>query len=238
MTHQTEPVVLDDDWTDDDPIETPVETTALPPRPRRPKLPPVAIGLLGVVIAGAGFIGGVQVQKRSGNDAAATDGGMPAGLRAMMGGAGGPGAAGGSPGAAGGAAAGPGATGSGAGATAAASLPTTGQVANVKGSKLYVTTADGATVEVSVGSKATVQRLAESTPGAIHPGDSVIVTGTTGSNGTVRASAVQATASGVSLLGGLAGRGVGTGSARASGSSRSSGDSGDDAVDQLFQAGE
>lgn len=242
MTQETDTLVHDDEWiddedgalTDDDAFDDDRPEDEPPSRSRRRKVPPLAIGLSAVVIAGLGFIGGVQVQKRSGGDA--TDG-MPAGLAAMMQG-GGPG--GGGPDAARG--------GSGGGGTGSAgSSSTTGEVANVKGSKLYVTTADGSTVEVSVGKSATVQRVASAAADEIRPGDTVIVTGTTGGDGTVKASAVQATESGVTLLGGFGGRGgpsasgaTGSGSASGSGGGSGSTAPGDDsaAVDQLFESGD
>lgn len=237
MTQETDTLVHDDEWideedgalgddafADDDADELDEE----PPARRRRSVPPLAIGLSAVVIAGLGFIGGVQVQKRSGDDA---NGGTPAGLAAMMQ-AGGPGGAG--------------ADGARGGAGGASSSGTTGEVANVKGSKLYVTTADGSTVEVSVGRSATVQRVVSADADEIRPGDTVIVTGTTGDDGTVKATAVQATASGVSLLGGFGGRGgapsssgaPSSGSAAGSGSSSDASADDSAAVDQLFESGD
>ncbi len=216
MTQDTDTLVHDDEWTDDEALsdddafaedDQPVDEP--PARSRGRTVPPLAIGLSAVVIAGLGFIGGVQVQKRSGSDEA---GGMPAGLAAMMQ-AGGPGGSG-----ANGARDGAGSGGSG----ASSSPSTTGEVANVKGSKLYVTAADGSTVEVVVGKKATVQRLAAADVDEVRPGDTVVVTGTTAGDGSVQATAVQATASGVSLLGGLGGRPADDGAA----------------VDQLFESGD
>jgi hypothetical protein len=230
-TQETDTLVPDGEWIDDadaladDEAFADDELDEQRPARRRRTVPPLAIGLGAVVIAGLGFIGGVQVQKRSGGEA---DGGMPAGIAAMMQ-AGGPGGA-----ARGGAATG------GAGATS--SSATTGEVANVKGTKLYVTTADGSTVEVSVGKKATVQRLAEADADEIRPGDTVVVSGSTSGDGSVKATAVQATASGVSLLGGFGGR---AGGPSASGASSGGSDAGraapaDDAaaVDQLFESGD
>ncbi len=267
MTQETDTLVPDDAWIDDEDGARPddhafadedafadgdqigeddLDGSEPPARARRRSVPPIAIGLSAVVIAGLGFIGGVQVQKRSGGE---SGGGMPAGMAAMMP-AGGPG--GGAEGARGGA---------GSGGSSGSSSATTGEVANVTGSKVYVTTADGSTVEVSVGKKATVQRLAEADANEIRPGDTVVVSGTTADDGSVKATAVQATANGVSLLGGFGGRGGGpsaaggsaAGSGSASGSSTSS-DSGagsasdssttsdtpsdDDAVDQLFESGD
>lgn len=223
MTQETDTLVHDDEWIDDD---VPAGDDAFadddqpddepPGRARRRKVPPIAIGLSAVVIAGLGFIGGVQVQKRSGDDAA---GGMPAGMAAMLQ-AGGPG----------GARAGAGTAGNDAGSAGTSSSSTTGEVTNVKGSKVYVTTADGSTVEVVVGKNATVQRLAGADADEIRPGDTVVVSGTIADDGSVKATAVQATADGVSLLGGMGGRGGGRPAATAGSGSSSGSDAGGSAV--------
>lgn len=230
MTQETDTLVHDDEWIDDDALSDDAfdddrPDDEQPARSRRRSLPPVAIGLAAVVVAGLGFIGGVQVQKHSDGDDA---GGTPAGMAAMMQ-AGGPGSAGASAARGGG---------GGGGSGDASSSATTGEVANVKGTKVYVTTADGATVEVSLGKTATVQRLASSDVDEIRPGDTVVVTGSTSSNGTVKATAVQATASGVTLLGGTGGRG---GAPTGAAGSRSGSDAPADdaaAVDQLFGSGD
>lgn len=224
MTQETDTLVHDDEWIDDDGALSDDATFAdddeldepePPARPRRRAVPPLAIGLSVVVIAGLGFIGGVEVQKRSGAD---ETGAMPAGLAAMMQ-AGGPGAD-----------AGDARGGGGADSGGSSSSSTTGEVANVKGSKLYVTTADGSTVEVVVGKNATVQRLAAADVDQVRPGDTVVVSGTTAGDGSVKATAVQATADGVSLLGGMGGRGGGRPAATAGSGSSSGSDAGGSAV--------
>lgn len=252
MTQETDTLVHDEEWID-------VEDGALSddafadeydlgeeerPARRRRSVPPLAIGLSAVVIAGLGFIGGVEVQKRAGDEVA---GGMPGGLAAMMQ-AGGAGAAG---------ADGP-RRGTGSGGGSGASSSSTGEVANVKGSRLYVTAADGSTVEVVVGKDATVQRLAAADVDQVRPGDTVVVTGSTAGDGSVKATAVQATAGGVSLLGGFGGRGGGPsafGAAASGGPAGSESDAADGAgsgggserdaaaddsaaVDQLFESGD
>ncbi|MFA4928792.1 MAG: hypothetical protein WC558_09765 [Patulibacter sp.] len=247
MTEKTDSFVHDDEWIDDDALpdddafaDDAQIADERPPRARRRSLPPVAIGLLSVVIAGLGFIGGVQVQKRSGDDAA---GGLPAGMAAMAPGGGG----GTAPGAAAPEGAAPGGGAPPGGVGGASSSATTGEVANVKGSRVYVTTADGSTTEVSVGSTASVQRLASSSVDEIRPGDTVVVTGTTRSDGRVKATALQATARGVSLLGGMRGMGAAPGDAgggaaapgsEAGGSGSDSDAATGDAVDQLFESGD
>ncbi|MGX6450223.1 hypothetical protein ACVU7I_19455, partial [Patulibacter sp. S7RM1-6] len=126
-------------------------------------------------------------------------------------------------------------SGSSSGSGGASGDTTTGEVQNVKGRKLYVEGTDGTTVQVTVGRRATVQRTAKSTATDVHPGDTVVVQGTTDDDGRVTATAVQATASGVTTLGGF-GLGGGAPGGGGNGGGSSSG-SGGDAVDQLFGAG-
>ncbi len=86
---------------------------------------------------------------------------------------------------------------------------TVGTVANVKGSTLYVTGTDGTTIKVRTNANSKVTRNADSSVGAVHPGDSVVVQGAKASSGTVTASSITATAKGVSAFGGLAAFGGG-----------------------------
>ena len=138
----------------------------LPPRPRRRALTPVGAVCGGVLIAALGFLGGVQVQKSQGDST------------------------------------------SGAGARVAAfqrpagqqspqeqqSDATVGQVSSVDGKSFYVIDQSGTTLKVTTNKQSKVTRSAKSTPGAIHPGDTVIVQGRTAGSGTVVASTVVATA--------------------------------------------
>jgi hypothetical protein len=179
----------DDDYEDDwDPVD---DDGTLPPRPRRRLLTPLSALFAAVVVAALGFYGGVQVQKHQdkgsggGANALAASFGTR-GARGAGGGAGGGGFGGGGGGPAGGGA-------------------TIGSVANKNGSTLYVKDADGNTVKVKTTSQSTINRMAQSSVGAIHPGDTVIVQGTTSSSGTVTASQITATAAGTT--GGLFGGG-------------------------------
>ena len=186
------------------------ELADLPPRPRRRLVTPVTAALAAVIIAAAGFYGGVQVQKH--HQSSATGGAGAGRLAALA-------AAGGLPGAATGANGGGtrgdnarGATGGG------ESLPTTGTVANKKGSTLYVTTSDGTTVKVKTSpASTTIDRTAKATVGDIHPGDTIVVTGSKAKNGTVTAATVRATAKGVSTFGGAGGPFSGSGAGDAGG---------------------
>jgi len=88
----------------------------------------------------------------------------------------------------------------------AQSNATIGSVANKKGSTLYVKDADGNLVKLKTTSHSKINRTASTSSGAIHPGDTVIVQGTTAKDGTLTATQVNATAAGAtSGLGGLLG---------------------------------
>jgi hypothetical protein len=173
---QTEPIADDavrEDWHDEPHDE-------LRPRPRRKLLKRGPLALLAVLIAACGFTGGVLVQKGQ------QDGAGP-----------GPGFAGGGPpdiAAIGGGGAGAGSARAGAPGGAA----TIGEVANVKGKTLYVTSADGNTVAVKVTGSSTVTRTADSSAGKVRPGDNVVVQGTEKPSGAVEATSIAATAAGVS----------------------------------------
>lgn len=176
-----------DDWEDDEPLA---------PRPRGRLLRPVPLALIAVVIAAAGFLGGVEAQKGSeggsGSGGFPGGGGLPSFAKAAAGAtaegaeAGGEGATGAATtGAAGGIP-------SFGGSEAAAS----GTVTSVEGHTIYVKESDGTTVAVKVGDGATVTRDSNVAAKKIHPGDTVTVEGAKHGS-TVRASSVSATESGV-----------------------------------------
>ena len=167
---------LDDDWEADD--------EPLPKRQRRRLVTPISAILAGALVGALGFIGGVEVQK-SQDDGATSNGGAAAAFAAAGGGARGAGPQlGGGPG-------------------GAQSNATVGSVANKKGSTLYVKDSDGNLVRVKTTSHSKINRTASATPGAIHPGDTVIVQGNKSSSGTITATQIQATSS--SATSGLAG---------------------------------
>jgi hypothetical protein len=174
----------------DDDERQPADT--LPERPRRKLVTPVSGGLLAIVLVAGGFIGGVQVQQHQGNGTnnGAARNGLPAAFAARLAQGGG----------------GTGGGGSG-GAT----------VANVKGSTLYVTSADGTTVKVKTNDNSKVTRNASSNVANVHPGDTVVIQGSTASSGTVTASSITATAKGVTSAGFGGGAAATTGSAPGSG---------------------
>jgi len=173
----------ENEWLDDE--------SELPRRPRRRLLTPIPLALLAVLLIACGFIGGVLVQKGQGGTASPSDGasgGFPSGLAALRGavpgaGAGGPSAAGGS-GAKGGAGAFPGGAGSGGGVT-------TGEVAYVRGSTLYVTDSQGNTVKVKAAAGSKVTKTVGTKASSIHPGATVVVLGSKAKNGSISASSIS-----------------------------------------------
>ncbi len=217
MSDHEQPTTVYDDpdmeyYDDEEPADT------LPVRPRRKLLTPVSGGLVAVVLVAGGFIGGVQVQKHQGNgtNSGGARNGLPAAFAARLaqGGAAGGGQAGGA------------GTGGTARAGGGAGGATAGTVANVKGSTLYVTSADGTTVKVKTNDNSKVTRNASSSVGSVHPGDTVVIQGSTASSGTVTASSITATAKGVSaggfgafFPGAAAGGGAATGATPGSGAS-------------------
>jgi hypothetical protein len=172
--------------------DEPRPTDTLPVRPRRKLLTPVSGALLAIVLVAGGFIGGVQVEKHQGNgtNGGGARNGLPAAFAARLAAGGGQ-----APGAAGGAGTGTARSGGGSGGA------TAGTVANIKGSTLYVTSADGTTVKVKTNDNSKVTRNAAGSVGSVHPGDTVSVQGSTASSGTVTASRITATAKGVTPAG-------------------------------------
>jgi hypothetical protein len=207
--------------------EWPEESAELPRRPRRRLLGvggnPIPLALLATLIIACGFIAGVLVEKgqsTSSSSAGTAGAGLAARFAGLRGGRSGASAAGG--GSAGGAAtAGGGAAGgtSGGGATA-------GQVAYVSGSTLYVTTAEGNTVKVKTSPASTVTKTVSADVKGIHPGETVLVTGTAGKNGAISAESIRVGAgAGGGGLGALfGGSGAGGGGRGGTGASSTSGE--------------
>jgi uncharacterized protein DUF5666 len=190
----------------------------LAPAARR-LLSPLPLGMIALLIALIGFIGGVLVQKGQGGSSSSGPVGLLASLRS--------GAGGSNP------------FGGGSGG------PTIGTVSNVNGKTLYVSDPQGNTFKVMIGTGATVTRSAKSTASQIHPGDSVIIQGARNPNGTINAQSVSASAQGTRPAGLFGGGGppssLGSGGSTsgsggsASGSSGSgSSGSGSGAVNRLF----
>jgi hypothetical protein len=156
----------------------------LPSRPRTRLLTPLTVALMLVLFAACGFVGGVLVQKGQTSSSATV---LGAGAGGRFGGAA---AATGSSGAAG---AGGGGFASRLGALfggGSGALGTAGTVTNINGNKLFVTTTAGTMVEVITTPESKVTKSESVGRKAIHPGDAVVVSGITASNGSVTASSV------------------------------------------------
>jgi hypothetical protein len=170
--------------------------TLLPP-PRRRRVAPLTAVLGVVVVAGAGFLGGVQVQKsqtpatsvRTGAQGAGAAGnGTQAAGRTGAAGAGGTGAAG---------AAGAGGGGRG----------TVGQVKLVDGTNIYVTDTSGNVVKVATGASSRITKVQPASVADVHPGDTVVIQGQPDAEGTVQAVAVNDAGADAGGFGGAFGRG-------------------------------
>jgi hypothetical protein len=214
----------DSDWLD--------EPEELPRRPRRRLLAPIPIALVIVLLTACGFIGGVLVEKGQGSSGSSSGTGASAlasRFAALRGGSAAGAKSGASAGGAsaasslfGGSASSSGAAGAGAGAT-------TGQVAYIQGSTLYVTTSEGNTVKVDTSPASTVTKTVKADVSSIRPGETVLVTGAAGTNGTVSAESIRVGASGGGGLAGLFGRsrgGSSTGGSTGGGSSSGGGGGG------------
>jgi hypothetical protein len=173
-----------DDW------EPAIDDDPPPARSRRRLLTPLTIVLCGVLIAVAGFIAGVQVQKGQQDAGGGQRAGFTGAGAASAGGAGG---------------AGPGAN-SGAQTQDA---PTFGTVANKKGGTLYVRDADGTTVRVKTNAQSKVTRNAAVSPKGIYPGDTVVVQGTKDKSGNLVATQITASSKSAAASGGGGFRGGG-----------------------------
>jgi hypothetical protein len=228
-THETAIPASADTLVDYDPLaedaqewDEPLEE--LPRRPRRRLLGaggnPIALALLGVLLIACGFIGGVLIEKgQSPSSPSAGSGATSLASRfaALRGGASGTGSSGASTGGA--AAGGGGLFGGAAGAGA-----TTGSVAYISGNTLYVTNPEGNTVKVTTSLGATVTKTVKASVKGIHPGETVVVTGSTGAKGAISAESrrVGSGAGG----GGLAALFGGSGAGGSSGASKGGSDGG------------
>jgi len=150
----------------------------LPVRPRRPFLTKWTAGLMALVLGAVGFYVGVRVEK---SKIPATSSAGSA-LSRLFSGAGGTTSRTGAGGFAsrfGGAFAGLGGN------------ETIGSVSSVNGNTLYVTETSGNTVKVKLSGDTTISKSESVSKAKIYPGDQVVITGTTGSGGTVDATQVS-----------------------------------------------
>jgi hypothetical protein len=189
------PHAQDDDWLQEEP--------ELPPRPRRRLFGtganPVALALLGVLLIACGFIGGVLVEKGE-SSSSASDGSaatLASRFAALRSGSSSAGArpagsaAGGFPGFA--------------GAVGSAGRPTAGTVAYLAGKTLYVTNSEGNTIKVTTSAATSVKKTVAASVGSIRPGETVTVTGTSGSGGSIVAESISVGSSAGAALAALLG---------------------------------
>jgi hypothetical protein len=192
------------------PLDNGDELTAVLTRRPRAKLPSLTVVLVVVVVASAGFIGGILVGKHYGSSGtgglasrfgafAAAAGASPSagtgtGARTGFGGAGG---AGGGFGGTGGGFAG---AGGGAGGLAGGNA-TVGTIKLVDGSKVYVQTSAGDIVQVSTSSGTKVTVSSSVPVKDLQPGETVIVEGSKNSSGGVSATSISQTSAGAGLGG-------------------------------------
>ncbi len=202
QTAAHEPIDARDEW-----LEEPEQ---LPRRPRRRLLSPAPVALLAVLLIACGFIAGVLVEKgqssssSSSSGAAGASSGLAARFAALRAGATGSGGAA-STSAAGGAAA----SGFGGAGFGGAGGATVGQVAYSSNGTLYITNTSGNTVKVKTSPATTVSKTVTSSVKAIHPGETVTVTGSAGANGAVSAESIRVGAGGAGGLAGLFGGSAG-----------------------------
>jgi hypothetical protein len=178
------PVGLDDDL-----------AHALAARPSHRRWPGITAFLGAAVLVSGGFLGGVLTQKHEGPSS--TGSGNAASLAAAFGrtrtgtGTTGAGAAGtGTTGAAGTGATGANAGGAATGGGAAGGGSTIGTVKLVDGSTVYVTTTDGSIVKVTTSKATTIKVTKDGTAEDLAPGTAVVVQGTAGADGVVKATTV------------------------------------------------
>ncbi|HTR75858.1 MAG TPA: hypothetical protein VMH33_11465 [Solirubrobacterales bacterium] len=160
----------------------------IPPRPRGRLLRPLPLVLIAIVIAAAGFLGGVLAQKSSeGGSGGSLPGGgeLPSFAAAKGGGSETAGEGGASEGAT-----------SGLPSFGGSEATAAGTVTSVEGHTIYVKESGGTVVAVKIGDGATVTRNSNVSAKKIHPGDTVTVEGSKNGS-TVKASSVAATESGV-----------------------------------------
>jgi hypothetical protein len=164
----------------DDDIAAELEALALR---RRRKLPRVTLALAVALVGAGAFIGGAEAQKHLGSTPAASSSGTGAALASRFRGANattgrqGTFAAGGGGG-------------------------TFGTVTAIKGSTLYITDASGNVVKVSTSAASQVTKTTAGTVKDIKPGDTVVVRGSQGKNGTIAADSISLGGAGAVTFGG------------------------------------
>jgi hypothetical protein len=169
----------------DTPGDDVLDDEVVPPRRRR-RLSPLTAALVLVLVAACGVYAGVRLQKdRGGSSSSSTLSALAS--RFAAGGTGSRTGRTGFAGTFGGT--GTGGTG-GAGASGGAGGATFGTVKLVDGDNIYVTTSDGSIVKVKTSGTTTITKTAPAKVSQIEPGETVVVRGSAGTDGTVAASSV------------------------------------------------
>ena len=146
----------------------------MPIRPPRRRAGVLTRVLLAVLVAAAGFLVGVRVQKAWGTSTGAAAGGSRPNMSGMFRGA--------TPT--------PGATGM-ADMFGGASAPTMGEVKLVDGTTIYVTDSQGNIIKVTTGPGTTFTKTSSASASDVRPGDTVVVQGQEQEDGTVAATRVS-----------------------------------------------
>jgi Domain of unknown function (DUF5666) len=193
----------------------------LPARPRARYLTPLTALLMALILGGVGFYVGIRVEKAQGS----TSGGVSAFRGGFLGATGSTGKTGstsrtGFPGGSSSLAS------RFAGAFGGAGGGTVGSVSSVSGNTIYVKETSGNTIKVKLSGVTKISKSESVSRKRLYPGDQVVISGSSSSNGTVHATSV--TDSGASSTGS---------SASSSSSSSSSTGNNASAISSLFGGG-
>ncbi len=208
------------------------ETIAFRRRPRRQYFTRGTMAVLAIVLGVAGFYAGVRVEKAQLSNSSGTSSLVSAASRAAsafasrLSGAGGGGRTGGGV-----------LTGGFSGGNSSF-----GTVSSVSGNAIYITDATGNVVKVTFNGATNVTKNVGVAKSAIRPGDTVVVQGVKGSNGTISATSVSDSGTrsgggGGGGLGALFGGGGGGSGSGAGGSAAGGSGAGGSAINQLFGGG-
>jgi hypothetical protein len=159
-------------------------------RPPRARLPRVTVALSAGILIAAGFVGGVLVQKHLGGSGNAAAGRASALASTFAGGRGGAGGTGAGTGGFGGGGFGGGGAAGGLGAAGGSSI--TGSITVVSGDTLYITASNGTVYTVKTSGTTAVKVSSSGTLSQLKPGQTVTISGTSGSGGTVNATTITA----------------------------------------------
>jgi hypothetical protein len=151
-------------------------------RPARVRLPRITLALAVGALLGAGFVGGVLVQKHLGSS---SGGGQAGSIASSFAAARGGGGAAGRGGFGGG-------TGGGTGGFGSGGSSISGSITVVSGNTLYVTASNGTVYTVTTSGSTSVKVSSTSSLSRLKPGQTVTISGTQGTGGTVTATSITA----------------------------------------------